>query len=923
MRKKTVVLSLLLAMLAFAGADTWYSVNWGMVTPEVLDFFDTDSWTTEREVFNTSYTRPDFSDFHENHTWVVQAMNRMMVSDEAESNWLGSGAKIIVEYDADKPHPGEIVVETYLGGEDDGMFNAIELHGNLHIAETGVLRTANVTVFANGDLGYETEEVHITTLNVYENGSLSHLVDAASVPGSNRYFANSNNGSHGNGDFLLYAQGTDGLDTGITWGNVYIFPSADFALEDSLNANGAFSIVNGDLCFGAFANSSNQRWEGTYYLMSSGTAEHNISGDLILYAGNLCLKSGANSATVKVNGDLILEEEQFDNDYPSLWLSQSGHLTLKIRGDLIVKNGSFTATDNTDCSTTLYVEGKIDIFPEADHFRAYSGSSSGKGYLEIVFSNDSTLGNSSDLRLKSGLDRYACRWSITVNDGRTITLKSDVEIGTTNHASTNRNMYFYVKGTLKMGQYRIKNGSGTYESGNEPLFYLWSAASLYIADADGIAGTDDSGAVRLSGNRIYDAGADYYYVGTTAQTTGDGLSGARYLKIDNSAGVTLSADISAEDIMLQNGKLDPNGMELAVTGTLYTTANGSLEPGTGITVNGYDGHGFGDEYLSIAENEHTISNFSLATNANGTYFPQRIDRSWTITGTISSEGYKELTFRWTEEDDNGFTWGGTWPNPVISPVVYQGGEAIEDWSIYMGGRYATRTIGELTGSKGVFTIGRSDGQPFEGDPPTLPVELSSFTASISAGNNINLCWVTQSETGVHGFRIFRAQEGNLVNALSVSPLIGATNSSQTQIYVYEDTELDEQGTYYYWLQSTDLCGSIQYFGPVSVDYDPGNGVPEHPDTPVKTCLKAAYPNPFNPFTFIPFGLRNQEHVCISIYNQRGQMIRCWDLGIRAPGSHRIEWDGNTGDGEQCPSGIYLIRMKAGSQSFVSRVVLSK
>jgi len=605
-----------------------------------------------------------------------------------------------------------------------------------------------------------------------------------------------------------------------------------------------------------------------------------------------------------------------------LWLSQDGNLTLKIMGDLIVKNGSFTATDNQDCSTTLYVEGKIDVFLEADHFRAYSGSSSGKGYLEIVFSNDSTLGNNSDLRLKTGLDRYACKWSITVNDGRTITLKSDVEIGTTNHATTNRNMYFYVKGKLKMGSYRIKNGSGSYESGNEPLFYLWSAGSLYITDAEGITETDDSGAIRLSGNRIYDTGADYYYVGTTAQNTGDGLTGARYLEIDNSAGVTLSGNLSAEDIMLQNGSLDPDGLDIAVTGTLYTSAGGSLEPGGGITVNGYDGYNFGDEYLSIAENEHTISDFSLSTNANGTYFPERIDRSWTITGTISSDGYKDFTFRWTEEDDNGFEWGGNWPDPVISPVVYQGGDIISDLGFYIGGRYATRSIGELTGSKGVFTIGRSDGEPFEGDPP-LPVELSSFTASISAHNYISLCWTTQSETGVHGFRIFRAREENLANALAVSPLIAASNSSQAQFYVYEDTTLDDCGTYYYWLQSSDFNGSTQYFGPVTLYYDPQNGDLPTPDVPLATCLKAAYPNPFNPVTYISFELKNEQRVCVSIYNQRGQMVRSWDLGLRAPGSHRIEWDGNTLEGTPCPSGVYLIRMRAGSQDYRSKVVLSK
>ena len=60
---------------------------------------------------------------------------------------------------------------------------------------------------------------------------------------------------------------------------------------------------------------------------------------------------------------------------------------------------------------------------------------------------------------------------------------------------------------------------------------------------------------------------------------------------------------------------------------------------------------------------------------------------------------------------------------------------------------------------------------------TVPVEMSSFTATITADNYITLRWVTESETNMMGYYIFRAKNGELVEAKIVSPLIKSTNSS--------------------------------------------------------------------------------------------------------------------------------------------------
>lgn len=203
----------------------------------------------------------------------------------------------------------------------------------------------------------------------------------------------------------------------------------------------------------------------------------------------------------------------------------------------------------------------------------------------------------------------------------------------------------------------------------------------------------------------------------------------------------------------------------------------------------------------------------------------------------------------------------------------------------------------------------------------LPVELSSFTATISVNNYVNLTWVTQTETGVLGFYILRNTQDDLANALTLNDLIAATNTSQQQTYVYTDNELYEDGTYYYWLENLDLDGTVAFHGPISINYTTIGG--NTPEIPLVTELKAIYPNPFNPRAFIPFSLKESAKVNIDTYNTRGQLVRRIPIGDKAAGQYQTEWDGRDDQGRTCSTGVYHIRMTAGSQSFFRKAVLMK
>ncbi len=226
----------------------------------------------------------------------------------------------------------------------------------------------------------------------------------------------------------------------------------------------------------------------------------------------------------------------------------------------------------------------------------------------------------------------------------------------------------------------------------------------------------------------------------------------------------------------------------------------------------------------------------------------------------------------------------------------------------------TYLVAETTGF-GEFILGS-----FGAD--TLPIELSSFTASLNSQHHVNIQWVTQSETGVLGFRIYRASNPDPAEAELISPLIPATNTSHSQLYLYKDTGLNCDGVYYYWLESSDLDGTATLHGPISLLYEAWADHCNLPVTPVNG-INRVYPNPFNPIAFITYGLKQKSPVDIRIYNTRGQVVRHFATENKEAGTYKTEWDGKNDNGKSCASGVYLLKMSTAMGSFNHKILLSK
>jgi len=279
----------------------------------------------------------------------------------------------------------------------------------------------------------------------------------------------------------------------------------------------------------------------------------------------------------------------------------------------------------------------------------------------------------------------------------------------------------------------------------------------------------------------------------------------------------------------------------------------------------------------------------------------------------------------TNVDNVDGAWGVIIPNSV-GAKGFSGIKRIESRNLSDGDLYA-----QATDSDGVWPSGVNTVNPTGGDQTpialgtndaTLPVELSAFTANINSQGGITVMWVTQSETGVNGYYVNRATVNDLSAAVRISSLIPASNTSQQQVYVYNDNELYEPGTYYYWLEIQDIDGVVSYYGSRSVTFG-GNGNNGTPEIPLVTGIRSIYPNPFNPSATIMYELDQPANVNIEIYNNRGQIVRSFNLGQQEKNRYKLLWDGTDNSGSACGTGIYFVKMQAGKETFVKKAALVK
>jgi len=186
------------------------------------------------------------------------------------------------------------------------------------------------------------------------------------------------------------------------------------------------------------------------------------------------------------------------------------------------------------------------------------------------------------------------------------------------------------------------------------------------------------------------------------------------------------------------------------------------------------------------------------------------------------------------------------------------------------------------------------------DPLSIPVELESFTGSVS-GMDVILNWNTITEKNNSGFNIYR-------NNIFIRFIEGKGTSTERNLYTFTDKN-PGRGFYEYKLEQVDYDGTAKTAGIISVN------VSALPDN---FTLEQNYPNPFNPETNIKYGIIERSDVRISVFDAIGSEVSVLQNGIKEPGYYQVSFNAS-----ELPSGIYFCKMQAGNFNSVIKMILIK
>ena len=207
-------------------------------------------------------------------------------------------------------------------------------------------------------------------------------------------------------------------------------------------------------------------------------------------------------------------------------------------------------------------------------------------------------------------------------------------------------------------------------------------------------------------------------------------------------------------------------------------------------------------------------------------------------------------------------------------------------------------------------------QRYIGNSSPLPIQLVSFTGSITGQNQVRLDWSTLSESNNFGFEIQKSTADAPASFHSVpgsfTPGHGTTNIPQQ--YAYMDTSA-YQGVWYYRLKQIDLDGTERYTHGIRLEII--TAVAEQ-SAAREYLLDQNYPNPFNASTVIKFNVAASEFVRLNVFDITGQQVAQLVNETLAPGTYEARLDGTN-----LASGVYYYRLHTGGFARTRKLVLEK
>ena len=189
--------------------------------------------------------------------------------------------------------------------------------------------------------------------------------------------------------------------------------------------------------------------------------------------------------------------------------------------------------------------------------------------------------------------------------------------------------------------------------------------------------------------------------------------------------------------------------------------------------------------------------------------------------------------------------------------------------------------------------------------PGVPLGLA---VAYNTGSGNQLSWEDSPESDFQYYRVYR---GDIENSI-LGPV-----TFQHDTVTSEWTDPNEHGcNVYYRVSAIDCSGNESELStPVEIT---GDDIPEIPQS---FTLHQNVPNPFNPVTTIRFDLPVGEHVKISIFNLKGELVATILNRHMTSGRKEIVWNAKDNGGSLVASGMYFYRLIAGDFTETRKMIL--
>lgn len=199
---------------------------------------------------------------------------------------------------------------------------------------------------------------------------------------------------------------------------------------------------------------------------------------------------------------------------------------------------------------------------------------------------------------------------------------------------------------------------------------------------------------------------------------------------------------------------------------------------------------------------------------------------------------------------------------------------------------------------------------------SLPVHMGVISASPNSAGDVVVRWETHSETGCSGFHVWRSAERNDGYIRLTTRLIaGQGCSASKQAYEFIDRNAEKEIWYWYRVEELSTTGESTFYDPIRAQ--------SAMTVPLEFGLDQNYPNPFNPATTITYRLAESGQVEMQVVNIAGQVVRTLIHTSQEANQYTVSWNGRNDRGENVPSGVYFITLKAGDYSEVRKTSLMR